>query len=69
MKQHVCENIQKKKFSKSVISSTADGASPNFGKYIGILTQQKENRPWLITIYCVGHRVEVALKEKLLKFK
>ena len=52
-----------------MISSTAEGASVNFGKYSGLLTQQKENCPWLITIHCVAHRAELALKDSLLKYK
>ena len=52
-----------------MISSTADGASVNFGKYSGLLTQQKQNRPWLITIHCVAHRAKLALKDSLLKYK
>ena len=51
-----------------MISSTAGSASVNFGKYSGLLTQQKENRPWLITIHCVVHRAELALKDSLLKY-
>ena len=52
-----------------MISSTADGASVNFGKYSGLLTQQKQNRPWLITIHCVAQRAKLALKDSLLKYK
>ena len=52
-----------------MISSTADGASVNFRKYSGLLTQQKQNCPWLITIHCVAHRAELALKDSLLKYK
>ena len=55
--------MDKDTYSKKVISCTADGASVNFGKYNGVLTQLKENRPWLLTIHCVNHRVELAVKE------
>ena len=52
-----------------MILSTADGASVNFGKYSGLLTQQKENRPWVITIHCIAHSAKLALKDNLLKYK
>ena len=49
----------------SMISSTADGASVNFGKYRGVLTQLKLARPWLLTIHCVNHRIELSVKDAL----
>ena len=52
-----------------MILSIADGASVNFDKYSGLLTQEKENYPRLVTIQCVAHRVEMALKDSLLKYK
>ena len=52
-----------------MILSTADGASVNFGKYSGLLTQQNENRPWVITIHCIAHSAELALKDSLLKYR
>ena len=61
--------ISEDAFHKRMVSSTADGASVNFGRYNGVLTQQKETRPWLITIHCVAHRAELALKDSLLSFK
>ncbi len=32
------------------------------GKYSGVLTQMKNQRPWLLTIHCANHRVELAVK-------
>ena len=58
--------ISEDTFQKLMVSSTADGASVNFGRYNGVLTQQKETRPWLVTIHCVAHRAELALKDSLL---
>ena len=62
-------NLPENTYKYCMISSTADGASVKFGKYSGLLTQQKENRPLLITIYCVAHRAELALKDSLVKYK
>ena len=53
--------ISEDTFKKSMVSSTADGAYVNFGRYNGLLTQQKETRPWLVTIHCVAHLAEQAL--------
>ena len=36
--------ISEDTFLKRMVSSTADGASVNFGRYNGVLTQQKETR-------------------------
>ena len=47
------------------MGATADGASVNTGKYRGFLTQLKNERPWLITIHCVNHRIELAVKEAM----
>lgn len=57
-------------FTKKLISATADGASVNTGQYTGVLKQlTDDNRAWLITIHCALHRVELALKDSLLKNK
>ena len=61
--------ISEDTFQKLMVSSTADGASVNFSRYNRVLTQQKETRPWLVTIHCVAHRAELALKDSLLSFK
>ena len=50
-------------YRRKLISSTADGASVNFGAFQGVLTQLAENRDWLIKIHCVNHRVELAAKK------
>lgn len=52
-----------------IVGATSDGASVNTGIYNGLLTQFKRERTWLITIHCVSHRVELALKDSLLKSK
>ena len=49
-------------YQGKLISYTADGASVNTGKYNGVLTQLKRNRPWLLTIHCANHRIELSVK-------
>ena len=46
-------------FQSKVVSATADGASVNFGQYSGVLSQLKEDRPWMLKIHCINHRVEL----------
>ena len=56
------------KYVKGLIAATADGASVNMGQYNGLLAKlRNEDRPWLISIHCVSHRVELAMKDAILK--
>ena len=43
-------SLEDDQYQFSCISSTADGASVNFGKYAGVLTQIQETRPWFIVL-------------------
>ena len=52
-------------FKTCLIGATSDGASVNTGKYSGVLTRLKEERPWLITIHCANHRIELAAKDSM----
>ncbi|XP_064597900.1 zinc finger protein 862-like [Liolophura sinensis] len=54
-------------YKNMLICATADGASVNTGTYNGVLTQLKEERPWLVTMHCVSHRVELAIKDSICK--
>lgn len=45
------------------MGATADGASVNTGCHKGVLTQLGEERPWLLKIHCVNHRIELAVKD------
>ena len=49
-------------YMKFIVSCTAGGASVNMGKYSGVLTQMKNERPWLLTIHCSNHRIELTVK-------
>ena len=46
-----------------MVSATADGASVNMGNLTGTLTQLQHERPWMLKIHCVNHRVELAVKD------
>ncbi|XP_065640532.1 zinc finger protein 862-like [Hydra vulgaris] len=50
-------------YTNKVICATADGASVNFGIHKGVLSQLQQNRPWLIKVHCINHRIELAVKD------
>lgn len=53
-------------YKNKLVSMTADGASVNMGAYNGLLVRMaNEDRPWLVPMHCVSHRVELALKDSL----
>ena len=52
-------------FCFKLVSSTSDGASVNFGRRTGLMKRLSDSRPWLVTIHCVNHRVELAVKDAL----
>lgn len=52
-------------FKWKLISATADGANVNFGQYIGVLSQLSFDRPWLLKIHCINHRIELTVKTAL----
>ena len=65
--QVFCEkmHLDEESYLKSMVAATADGASVNFGIYQGVLTQLKSTRPWLLTVHCVNHRVELTVKDAM----
>lgn len=63
-------SIPEEKYTKLVVCATADGASVNTGIYNGLLTRlEKEDRPWLLKIACISHRLELAIKDSLMHEK
>ncbi|XP_041464249.1 uncharacterized protein LOC121415170 [Lytechinus variegatus] len=61
--------LEKEQYINVMVGATSDGASVNTGLYNGLLTQFKKERTWLVTVHCVSHRVELALKDSLMKSK
>ena len=56
------------RYIKLQVSAMAGGAAVNTGVYNGLMTQMKaDGRPWLLTIHCVAHRFELAIKDSCLK--
>ena len=55
--------MPQEQYLKKLVSATADGASVNMGIYNGVVTQFQNERPWLVPIHCVNHRVGLAIKD------
>ena len=54
-----------KEYWLKLVAATADGASVNFWRFRGVLTQLSETRPWLLKIHCTNHRIELAVKDAM----
>ena len=51
-------------YNEKMVSFTSDGASVNTGQNEGLMTRMKrDRRDWLVPIYFVNHRVELAIKD------
>ena len=48
-----------------LIGAGADGASVNFGVHRGMITQIRNDVPWLVGVHCIAHRLELAVKDAL----
>ena len=57
------ENVLLLDYQAKLTSATSDGAHVNLGIYNWALTMMKKNRPWLITIHCANHKLELPLKD------
>ena len=58
-------NIPIEDYQTNLVSATADEANMNLGIYGGALTMIVEQNPWLVTILCVNHRLELAIKDAI----
>ena len=52
-------------YSEKLIGFCSDGANVNKGDKTGVKALLKEHSPWLIFIWCLSHRLELAIKEAL----
>ena len=53
-----------KHYTEKVVSITTDGASVNTSQYNGLMTEMKKIwQDWLLSVQCVNHRVELAMKD------
>ena len=48
-----------------LVSATSDGPNINLRVYDGALTKLIHERPWLATVHCVNHRLELAMKNTI----
>ncbi|XP_028409251.1 uncharacterized protein LOC114531839 [Dendronephthya gigantea] len=58
-------DIDDETFNKKLIGFAADGASVNRGDKNGVISILKNSHPWAIYVWCVAHRLELALKDAL----
>nr|XP_047129522.1 E3 SUMO-protein ligase KIAA1586-like [Hydra vulgaris] len=59
------ENIEVVNCNKKLVGFGADGASVNRGSKSGVKMLLKAEVPWITFGWCVAHRLELSLKEKL----
>jgi hAT family C-terminal dimerisation region len=52
-----------------LVAMLSDGASVNLGQKKGVAALLKSKSPWLITIHCFNHRLELAVKDSITKHK
>ncbi len=52
-------------YHKKLVGFTSDGASVNRGCNDSIKTRLREKSPWMVFIWCVAHRLELALSDAL----
>ena len=50
---------------EKLIGFAADGAAVNSGKKEGVISILKDRMPWVIYVWCVAHRLELAVKDAL----
>lgn len=52
-----------------LVAMLSDGASVNLGQKKGVAALLKSKSPWLITIHCFNHRLELAVNDSITKYK
>ena len=54
------------KYAHKIVGAGADGAAVNFGRKNGLLVKWKQRvTPWLFTVHCFAHRLELAVEGAL----
>jgi len=48
-----------------LVAFVADGAAINLGERKGVSTLLRQRSPWLVSIHCFNHRLELAVKDAL----
>lgn len=54
-------------YPQALVGLNTDGASVNLGKVGGLQSILKRESPWLISVWCVAHRLELALVDAFKK--
>lgn len=50
-------------FPRQLAALNVDGASVNLGSINGLAAKLRKDSPWLLTIHCFNHRLELAVKD------
>jgi hypothetical protein len=59
--------LSEETFKYRLVSATSNGASVNTGCNNGLIKQLKDSHSWLLGIHCASHRLELAIKDSLMK--
>jgi hypothetical protein len=62
---NLSDDLQIESFEKKMVGFTSDGASVNRGHKQSVKTILQEKSPWIVFIWCIAHRLELALKDAL----
>ena len=57
--------VSEDSFEEKLIGFAADGAAVNSGHKEGVISILKDSMPWVIYVWCVAHRLELAVKDAL----
>ena len=60
----VCMDIADSYWKNRLVGLGCDGANVNMGLH-GLRGYIEESVPWVVTIWCLAHRLELALKDEL----
>ena len=52
-------------FKNHIVALGADGAIVNSGKISGVWAIMKEEMPWIVFVWCMTHRLELAIQGAL----
>ena len=65
----ITENLMAKweDFTNTLVALGSDGASVMLGTERGVAVLLRKDAPWLVAVYCYGHRLELAFKDVIKK--
>lgn len=55
--------IDEENMERRLVGFLADGASVNLGQKKGVAAELKKQCPWLLSVHCLNHRLELSIKD------